>query len=1245
MHIRELFVRKVEKRVANEGVAKVWDRDALREEVTEYVLTDTIERNLEKFLGLFSESMRTRGTDQAIEAMAAWCSGFFGSGKSHFVKVLGHVLANNPLEDGSAETAADLLVDRIPPDSRYASSIQSLLHVISKDAYCFPVFLEIKSKQDLINPDSVAEIALSAFYEARGLSHDVRVARHELFMVRSGIYEAFKDAYRERFGTSWEEARKDYHYYQQRVAEVLAQCSDEYADPAAALAALQGAEEHIKITATTFADELLAFLDEEKPRHPQQKPHLIFIIDELQQFIGENNDRIEEVRTLVEQLAAKGKGRVWFVATGQEALDKVLDRAGLQLQGLGKLNARFGCHLMLGSEDVQTVVDERLLKKRPTGLSHLEALYDSRDGYLADLCSIRAERDVPKLSKQSFTTSYPFLPYQPFLAQEIFDSMRGTKLAGTPRSMLDVCHAILKRLADDPCDLQQGGVRLVSFDLVYDEIKNELYNNDFLGSHGVKTIDQADQAVPGCPVSPTRVLKALWLVQRLSWIPRTVETITRLLVEHLGDDLHTLERQTEETLKKLCETGYVGFDESDRQYRHLSAEEGDIEKDILDYAQKLGTGDVLRRCRTMMRDEVLTGAKLSNFAAPYGSTGQLFDFAVTIDGESVRGALRDLKQPEVDAQDMLLEFHGPLSSTKIATAQARNVQEGPKGRTVSWFVGDAPELPGRLRRLLALEWITSDPKHTSGRGESYSRAMREKEDERGKLRDAIARELEGLFKAGTILVSGEELALDGKAELRTTVRSTFARMIPNVFPRFQPADKQFDGAKDAQQLLTSSVAPHTVAVDLGVFDQDDQLITGHELIEPISDALHDREDRGEDLDGASIGAYFEAAPFGWSEDLVRTLMAAMFRGGLITVTGGARTHYDYTDQASHEFLTKPTRFRKAQFRRAKTGLSHKQLTEAVQHLKALGVGDVQHSANEIARRVRRLAQDLAQDADRGRSTAGYGVPIAHTYELKEQCCPPVLDTDDPTAVTTSFLARVTAWTQLHGFVSELKGFLGHKRDQRYRQYHRLAARARSDKRLLDESDQAACVDEALADMEQVERDCSIMERWGLYEETAKKLEAAYRAVYVDWYRRVGDEANAAYGEIERSPEYSALAPDVRDPIVGAVFSPPGPLGFNVAETFDDLELLLTAADKRGLEQLEALSKAVHEYCAGVIGRLRAAAAEEKGEEPVEKIATVTVSTTLRGRRVKSADELDAVLGEVRAKCTKILEDKGVIELQ
>jgi len=1247
MLVRDLFVRSVEKRVANAGVAKVWNRPDLREEIAEYVLTDTIERNLREFLALFVESMGTRGSDQAIQAMAVWCSGFFGSGKSHFVKVLGHLLGNDVVDEATGDTATKLFGSRIPPDSRYRLDIEGYLHQIATRAWCLPIFMEVKAKQDLINPNSVAEICLSAFYEtAYGFSPDIRVARHEHFMLRNGIYEDFRALYQETTGTAWEEARTDYYYNQEQIADVLARCGKRFSSTENALTALSGADENVRIAAGGFAEVLFSFLDAKQREHPQRIPHLVFVLDEVQQFIGENNDRIEEVRTIVETLGAMGNGRVWVIATGQEALDRVLDRAGLQLAGLGKLNARFGTPLMLGTEDVQRVVTERLLKKRDAHRPHLVAIWDAHDGYLADLCRLGTERSLPSLNQDSFIAAYPFLPYQPYLAQEIFDSMRGTKLAGTPRSMLDVAHKILNRLADEPCDGVDGQVRLVSLDLVYDEIKDELYNDDYLGSHGVRAVDQADEALKDkdCPVSPTRVLKALWLIQRLNWVPRTAECLTRLLVQHIAEDLHALQGQVEQTLLGLVEGGYVGFDEGTKQYRYLSAEEGEVEKEIVRRTPS-GVGDAMRRCKELTREAVLMGRKLAGFSVTHGASATAFSYALEFEGEAVESRLRDFASGDAEGRDMLLLCYGPLTTAKDEEAAQQNVAAGVKGRRAWWFSRPRPEMRKDLRRLIALESITGDPKHATGRSEKYLDAVRDKTSECARLKDRLVRDIEESFRNGTVYAAGENIALDGQRDLRVVVRDVLSNVIAHLYPRFAPADRRIDPARDIEHFLSPSRKPRDAAPELGLFDSADQLILNHELVEPVVDCLKDREDAGEDLDGGSIEAYFEATPFGWPPDLVRTIMAALFRGGAVRVAAG-RDFYDFTEPDSHEPFTKTTRFRKAHFHAIKTGLSHTQITEACALLANMGAGHVQQSANHIARAVRKLGSDLLRMAEGARKTAEYGVPLPDTYKTADALCEPVTGEEDPTVVVTQFLALSQRWQELQAFSSALQDFVAAGRDLTFAEIGRLVDIC-ADNPALRRSAQAQAVQHAIEDMAQVRSDCRILQAWSSYEDRARQLEDAYRLTYRAQWEATAGAIAALRSEMQALPELAELQEDTRRPILDAFFGPSGPLGLGDTPDLSSRPALIQATERHSLGALEALQASTPTHREAIIGQLRDALDRQRAEEGqvTVQVKRVAVTRMLRGRRIGTTEDLDAALNEVRTACEAELAPDTQIEME
>lgn len=1249
MEIRELFARPVDKRVANQGVAKVWDPGPLREELAEYIITETVERNLRTFLDLFTESMRTRGSDQALEAMAAWCSGFFGSGKSHFVKVLGHLLAADVVDPDTNETAADIFRKRIPDDSPHKADIEGRLHEIGTKSWSHPVLLEVKSRQNLINPNSVAEILLSAFYETCGYSPDIRVARHELFMEQKGIYDRFKQLYQERHGETWETDRENYDYYQQRVAELLSECApSDYPSPDAATKALDAADQNVSITAAGLCDELMRFLDRAQAERPQRKPHIVFILDELQQFIGEDNDRIEEVRTLVETLGGVGKGRVWIVATGQEALDRIFDRAGLKLQGQGKLDARFGCKMMLGTEDVQRVVVDRLLRKRPAHVPHLEALYREHDGFLAEVVRLRCERNLPPLDQASFVSCYPFLPYQPFLAQEVFDSMRGgTKLAGTPRSMLDVCHAILQRLADAPCAEDQGGAALVSFDLVFDQIRNELFSDDFLGSHGVRAVQEADERLSGWTVSPTRVLKVLWLIQRLAWMPRTADCLARLLTDRMGIDLYSFTSEVETTLRLLCANGYVGFDEATKHYRYLSADESDLEKHVLDRVAKLGVGDVRRRCRDIIRQDILTRSTLGEYRVSYGKTQATFDFAVITDGEPLDGKLRGTDAGDEDGREMLLEFVGPLASASTDTIARDNTQQGPTGRRVWWVSAEVPMVTERLKRLIALEEVTTDPRHAVGRSESYLRAVREKTEERDRLRSAIARDLREGFLRGAAYVAGEVVAFDGSGDLRSQTRRVLDLVIPNLFTRFAAADKSFDATKDAERFLNSAVRPQDVATELGLFDPEGNLIPSHELVEPIRDCLRDREDAGEDLDGASVVGYFRRTPFGWPEDLVRTLMAAMFRGGAVTVTVGGRTYHDYTEQAVHESLTKSTRFRKAQFRAAKTGLTHTQIGEAVALLAAIGVPGVQPSATDLARAIRRKASELERVCEKAEQTSRSGIPIAATYELAEALCLPLADLDDPTSVVSGFLSDAADWKRLAEFADAYDHFVKERRDAQCLTAERLVAICTGNASLA-RSAHADQAHRALEDLGQVRADRAVMERWPAYTDAVGKLEEAYRAAYAERHAALVGRIDDAQRAIEAMPEWAALPDDTRQAIFQRRFGPSGPLGIPAQVDLSSGECLVKTTERWSLPHLEALTASVSNYEADVAAELRGAvkpAEEQHPTQTAKPVRKVNVMRIVRGRRIRDAGELDVALGEVRAACQEALEAGDTVELE
>lgn len=1233
MEMHGLFQRDINLRVANEGVARVWDESALVEELKEYVVTDSIEKHLLTFLAAFVESMEARKKGQGRDGMAVWISGFFGSGKSHFAKVLGHLLANQVVDLDSGQKAIDLFLPHVDASPR-AGDIRQHFHQVANFAWTHPVLLEIKSKENLSNPNSVAEICLSSFYQSLGYSPAVYVARVEKILAEHGVYDQFKTYYQEQYGEAWEAGREKHIFNRQRIASGLQHClPGEYPTAESAEKAIQDARDYESLTVESFAKELMAYLAQQRLKHPHQACHVVFVLDEVQQFIGDNGQKILELQSIVEQLGSVGKGQVWVIATGQERLDAVIDRTQIQLAQLGKMTARFAYSLHLSSEDVQRVVRDRLLVKRPSEVHVLRALYQSHEGFLADLCRLNTERQLPGVSEADFCAYYPFLPYQPTLSQDIFDTMRGIRVSGSERSMLTVTQGILKKMASRPVGA------LVPLDMVFDEIETELCSSDYLGSDGVRTIREADKKLNGWTVSPSRCLKALWLAQRLNWIPRSAETLARLLVDTVGEDLAAYRDKVTETLAMLQKGGYIAFEEGTGQYKYLSSEEGEVEKALLDKVGSFGTGAslVMRKAKEYARDKVLTRTKVGEYRVAYGKGG-LFDFVATIDGEEVGGK-----------GDIRIDFYGPLSTVKTEGLAQANLKQGEKGKSVYWVARPNPGLAERLKRLEALQWLTSDPSHTSGRSQKYLQAVDDKRIEAKSLEESLVKDIEDAFKEGQLFYSGEEAQLDGKKDLRAVIKDAFQTLAPNLYDRFPDADHDYDVKAIEKYLNPTTTQLAGLCPALGLFDGTNQLLTHSPLVETLLDDLARREDEGDDQQGDAILATFERIPYGWPNDLVRLVFAALLRGGAIALVTGGKKVYDYTDPAAVECLTKTTKFRATKFVSIKTGLSPAQIKQARGELVALGVTGVQESANDLARALRQEATRCIGRADKARDAIQRGLALPDTYSKVETACRPLESEDDPTVVVTRFLAQKDVWRELRDFFSALDAFVKDGKEKQFQETQALVRICR-DNAPLSRSSQAEAVAKALADLGAVVAAKEIVSNWTAYRTSADALLGVYRQAYQAAYGALVTQVGTLRCDVEAMPEWEVLKAPRQAAIRQQYFDTGGKLGLPSSLPTASLPDLLDASRKYPLTTLEALESALSGLRLELQRAVQDAYAAQQEEEgkPRPKLRHWSPGEKLKGKSFTGATppaEVDAAFAELSAEVKALVADGYTVVIE
>ena len=1120
-----------------------------------------------------------------------WVSGFFGSGKSHFSKVLGHLLQNDPLDDGSGEDCNGVLVKHLS-DSPHGKAIGLRLGEIKLGTQIRTIAFEIKSRQSLTNPDSVGEILVSEFYRHIGLAENFVVARIERRLQQRGLLDKLAATYESEFGVPWRSAqgRDDLLTVRGRLADLLPKVDPgEYADHSSAKNALDDMFRHEKITAEGIADELVAWVDEQ-PTAAGRVQHLVFVIDEMGTFIGDSNERIGEFNSLAEMIGNKGKGKVWLIVTSQQDLEKVVDRTNFQPALVGRLNARFELKPHLISDEIGKVVSERLLKKHPAEEPALLSLYQAHEGGIAQLADIKASRHLGTVDEQTFVDCYPFLPHQIRLAQDIFEALSGFRISGGVRSMISVVMEALQGLADD-----EIGV-VVSFDQIFDAVGNDLLSQEYLGASGVQAIHDSTERVPNAPIDPARVLKVLWLLQRITWVPRVPETLAKLLVGRVDVQIAPLREKVERTLQDLQEAGYVARDEATGEWKFLSERERTIEQAIQEMirpggATSFSVAVVRRTSQQMARESVVVRKKLGNYAVRHGKTQVPFSFGVRLDGEAI------LTGPEVE-----VAFTSPLvagRAQEIEEIRRLNQAGGAKGRNVYWVSSVPDNLEDRLRRYEALVKITADKRFTEDTSSDTQDALSEKRKERDELRGALVGEIERAFLNGTMFYGGQQVDLDGARNLNEPINNALPSIIPNIYPQFRLSDRVFDFAKDLKALLNpANTRLDTVAGELELFDTQGSLQRESDLVSLVLEVIKDLEDEAVDPTGSVLvdarGSKgfqgFERPPYGWPAEIVRLVLAACVRAGAVYVerqtSTGPSAVYDYQETA--DVFAKVNTFKRATFRVAATSLTVEQIKQAAKALITMGVSGTAESGNAIAMAVRELGAVLQSGIETAKLQLPAHLPLHEALDAGEDALSEPMTVKDPTRAVIAFLDAMESWKETGAQLNALQAFLDANRHTEFAASRLLMELVENHP--VPSADEAnALISQAAKDMDAIIAAKEVVGRWTDYRSAFDQAHIAYRKVYQQAHDRIAKEVEEAVTGIRAGDAYMRAPESERQSLVDAVFGPGGDCHYPELAIGSATDLI-RAAGRRSLTSLGQAQVALPGYRARVEAELRKAAA-------------------------------------------------------
>lgn len=562
MTIKDLFFKPLDRSINGVVKADQDDNATVFQELDEYVVTNELEKHFRDFF----ESYSTDLNDPSIaNRVGVWISGFFGSGKSHFLKTLSYILANKVAQDdqGAERSAVEFFDEHKIRDAMIRADIDKAV-----SAHADVILFNIDSKassNDEGNP--ILNVFLRVFNEHQGFSGDhPHVAHMERHLAQKGVYEEFKVAFNQASGMDWIEERDGYQFYQDDVEKALSEALG--LSPDAAHKWFEDSEETFSVSVENFCHWVKEYLDSKDANH-----RVLFLVDEVGQFIGSDTKLMLTLQTITENLGTICKGRSWIIVTSQADMDAVLgELSSSKANDFSKIAGRFKTRLSLSSSNTDEVIQKRLLRKTPEAISELESVFGQKGDILKN--QITFDRSGPTLKNfdgpESFVNNYPFAPYHFQLVQKVFEEIRkvgatGAHLAYGERSMLDAFQMAANQISG-----QEVGA-LVPMHRFYSAVEG------FLDTAVKRTIDQASENAT-LDDFDVQMLRTLFMIRYVDLVKGTLDNLVTLSIEQIDEDKLSLRKQIEESLQRLEKESLIT--RNGDEYLFLTNEERDITQKI-----------------------------------------------------------------------------------------------------------------------------------------------------------------------------------------------------------------------------------------------------------------------------------------------------------------------------------------------------------------------------------------------------------------------------------------------------------------------------------------------------------------------------------------------------------------------------------------------------------------------------------------------------------------------------------------
>lgn len=1212
--IRDLLSRDLNRKIEEIIQVDQGDEQAVYSEITEYIATDSIRDQYGMLLKAVAEA-----PSEPHESVGVWVSGFFGSGKSSFAKNFGYALQNAPV---CGHSFAELFKHQIA-----TPQVTNLLDLINTRFPAEVILFDIAKEQDTRRvTERIAEFIYTVVLRELDYAEDFDVAELEIELEAEGKLDAFVTRCKEMHDRDWRIVRKGAQRLSRASAVLHA------IDPATYPAPDSWAHTQRTHDAAMSVSKVVHRTFELFGRRRPGKA-LVMVIDEVGQHVARSGDKIEDLRATVEEFGKVGRNLLktkqipapaWIVITSQEKLDEVVAAIDSKRVDLAKLQDRFRYRVDLAPSDIREVATRRVLAKVDGAIPVLRKLYTDNQGTLN--AALRLERTARRtdISEDDFVQFYPYPPHYIDICISVMSGIRlqpgaPRHLGGSNRTIIKQAHEMLVNertaLAAKPTGT------LVTLDAVYELVEGNLSHERRSDIHEIGERFKADKDAQYWAL---RVARTVCLLEFVRDLPRTEVNIAAFLVDRVGDPPPVAKVQ--QAVKDLHTAQFIRNTEDGWKLQTAQEKNWETERRAHDPKPR----DRNEIARAALRD-IFGEAALRTYRHNGART---FRVGVTVDGTTV-GDEGDvtLSLRRADDDGTLPAMITEVRDESRQTAHADDLY---------WVFALTPEIDDLVAQTFASRKMVEkyDLLRAQNRitNEEASCLQDEKNIVLGfesRLREKVAAALErgtGMFRG----VARDASSL-GRS-LNEIVRKLLEQVVPDLYPKLDLGVCALKG-DEAEVLLKAADLTALPQVfysgthGLGLVTKEGAKHVPNpsaDVAKEVLDYLVSQHDYGnrEACQGKAVERHFSGTPYGWERDMLRLVLAVLFRAGVIEVSFGGQKFGSYTDPRSREPFTNNPKFRAATFTPVKP-IDLKTLTRAVQGYEGLTGKTVDVEKNAIAVAALEVAEDEGK----------YVVPLLERVRAHGL---PVLDA-------------------VQGYQEALAGIAGGSPDDRVKL---LASGSVSlkDQREKVRRIAGALTDEGLAVLHKARPACGEM-RFQLdahgQKELAEKgvqlqqlvtsetfyeslkdiatltgeITTAYRAMYQKAHEDRGSQYQAAIDKIKGLAEWEQVPESMQEPVLYPLTS----------RACADLDLpeggLACGACRAGVNQMESDLEALGGLFAKVVSEV-----QRLTTPPEVKVERVRVRDFLSGS-FESPDQVKQAVLKLQDHLLKLLEEgvKIVVE--